>query len=305
MKILIADDRATDREQIESLLREDGNEVIGVADGDAAWRALQVEDPPRIALLDWILPGLHAIEVCRRARQHIAHPYIFLMLLAETHPTQEDLIIAMENGADDYLAKPFHEQELRVRLYAARRIVELQDKLTYLAMHDSLTGALNHAAILETLAREAARAIREGEPLGVILADLDGFRQVNEAHGHIAGDAVLVETTCRLATGLRPYDELGRYGGEEFLIVAPNCDAREIVQLAERLRQRLATAPVSTGTGQVAVTASFGVAASERGRPDPDALLRAVDKALYAAKNAGRNCVAAEPGTDSGSGAPG
>jgi diguanylate cyclase (GGDEF)-like protein len=291
MKILIADNDKPERHRLEVYLRADGHEVDSYADGESTLRALHAPEPPRLAILDWLLPDRLGTEICRYVRRHVTRPHIHLLLLAPNHVSREDLVIAMEAGADDFLAKPFDPQELRARLNSGQRIIELQERLEYFSMHDPQTGALNHGAILEALAREAARAARSNTALSAMLIDLDGLRHVNEKHGYQTGDAVIGEAVRRLAVALRPYDSLGRFGGEEFLVVAPECEAGEAAALAERLRARIGERPFRTDGGEVRVSASVGVATLRGPGLDTDALLRAADGALQRAKQGGHNSV--------------
>jgi two-component system cell cycle response regulator len=167
---------------------------------------------------------------------------------------------------------------------------QLEEVLRRQATRDSLTKVWNHAAIVEGLERELERANREERPLGVILVDLDHFKLVNDTHGHLAGNAVLQEATRRMAAALRPYDMIGRYGGEEFLIVAPGCDRSAVLKLGERLRKQLAEQPIHVGPKAIPVTISLGAVVDSQLKPaDVHSVLHAVDLALYQAKSAGRN----------------
>ena len=298
MRILIAEDEAVSRRILESRLTRWGYEVISAANGQEAWTNLAGSDPPRIAILDWIMPEMDGVEVCRNVRARGDEPYIYLLLL--TTKTQiADLVTAMDAGADDYLTKPFDPHELEVRLRAGRRIIELQEALISAreamrtqATRDGLTGLWNRRAILETLEREISRVKREGKPLGVMLVDLDHFKLVNDTHGHLAGDEVLRETAKRMLAAVRPYDAIGRYGGEEFLIVMPGCDEAGLSSAAERLRSCIGDRAMESPEGRVSVTVSVGVAAlKDPQNAEAGALLRAADAALYEAKARGRNRV--------------
>ena len=245
MQILIAEDDVITRRTLEALLVKWGYAVIVVRDGVEAWKILQGDAAPRLVILDWMMPGLDGIQICRQVRQRAAAPYVYILLLT-AKGNQEDVINGLEAGADDYLTKPFHALELKARLRSGRRILELQQQLIAAreafrlqATHDLLTGLWNHGAILDILQRELDRARRESNPLGVVMADLDHFKQVNDTYGHLAGDAVLREVAKRLSASVRPYDSVARYGGEEFLIVAPNCDPGSGLNLAQRLRSSL------------------------------------------------------------------
>ena len=159
-------------------------------------------------------------------------------------------------------------------------------------MYDRLTGVWNRAAIMDGLHQELDRAARDNTMVGVILADLDHFKAVNDTYGHLAGDAVLQEAARRMRAALRSYDKVGRYGGEEFLIVVPDSTLMNIAALAERIRACISATPVETTAGTLSITSSLGVAANRIGASeDANALIAAADTALYRAKNGGRNRV--------------
>jgi two-component system cell cycle response regulator len=299
MRILFAEDDSVSRRRLSAVLTKWGYKVLQACDGNEAWQVLQHSGAPQLAILDWMMPGLDGIEVCHRVRQLRNEPYTYLLLLtAKTQ--QEDIVAGLEAGADDYLTKPFSLHELQIRLRAGRRILDLQaalisarEKLRTQATHDPLTGLWNRAAIFEVLRREMARAERAGAPLSIIMADVDHFKRVNDVYGHPAGDEVLCEVAQRIRTSRRPYDEVGRYGGEEFLLVLSYCGAQEAAQVAERLRACVEEQPVETLEGKLFVTASFGVATRQRVKEaDMETFLHAADTALYRAKQGGRNRVA-------------
>jgi diguanylate cyclase (GGDEF)-like protein/PAS domain S-box-containing protein len=167
-----------------------------------------------------------------------------------------------------------------------------KETLRFQAAHDALTGLLNRAATLEKLAEELSRAYREKTKLAVIMADLDCFKNINDTYGHLGGDAVLREVARRISESVRPYDVVGRYGGEEIIIALPGCDRAGAVSFAERIREAIESRPVETDEGRIGVTASLGVAIAGDPQPrDPDTVVRDADRALYRAKQHGRNCV--------------
>jgi diguanylate cyclase (GGDEF)-like protein len=298
VRILIADDEDGTRLKLETLLEKLGYEVVVARDGTEAWELLQRDDAPALALLDWLMPGLDGVEVCRRVRRSDRLSYVYIVMLT-VKGQKQDLVAGMEAGADDYLAKPFDVEELRVRLHAGERILALQEELRAQATHDDLTGVLNRGTVLEILQRELALVVRKSVPVAVILADLDDFKHVNDKHGHAIGDTVLREAARRLATPMRPYDAIGRYGGEEFLIVLPGCGMSSALLVAERVRCSVGGRPITTPAGDVAMTVSLGVSAVEKAPTRlADELIQAADDALYRAKRAGRNRVEHASGPD-------
>jgi two-component system, cell cycle response regulator len=218
------------------------------------------------------------------------------VLLVTARSLKQDLLQGLELGADDYLTKPFDAQELRARLHVGGRILNLQDDLLaaqealkFRATHDSLTGIDNRAAIMEALDREISRQLRDNRPFGIVLADIDHFKNVNDTYGHLSGDDVLRMVAERLRNSTRPYDSVGRLGGEEFLIVAPSSDISGTLALAERIRKDIESQSVLAQSGSIRVTVSLGIAVSFHPPCDVKTLLQLADDALYRAKANGRN----------------
>jgi diguanylate cyclase (GGDEF)-like protein len=285
---------------LRNLLKKWGYDPVIARDGNEALRILQSEDAPRLAVLDWMMPGTDGVEVCRQVRAANREPYIYILLLTSRADSQ-DLVDGMDAGADDYLTKPFNAPELRVRLRAGGRIVDLQAELLHArealreqATHDGLTLLFNRTAIMEVLGNEIARAERERQPLALLMVDLDRFKHINDTYGHLDGDAVLRESARRMKAAGRCYDSIGRYGGEEFLIVLPGCNAADAHAQAERVRESLALAPFAAGSGALDVTCSIGVSCvgvSRATHAGADTLIHEADEALYQAKSQGRNRV--------------
>lgn len=298
MKVLVADDEALSCRKLERLLETWGYEVVVAHDGVEALKLLLAPDPPVLAVLDWMMPGLTGPEVIREVRRNVQEPYIFTILLT-ARSQRADLILGLDSGADDYVAKPFDAQELEVRLRGGRRIIELQsalivarEALRVQATRDALTGLYNRRALFEQFGTAFDACLRDGRDLAVFMVDLDRFKLVNDRHGHAGGDSVLAEAANRMRADLRSYDMLGRVGGEEFVAVLPGIDTTDMLYAAERMRLAVGRTPIRHGDTQIAVTCSIGVAALSRCRPRSTAqLMHDADTALYTSKATGRNRV--------------
>ena len=295
-RILIAEDDPLSRRLLEAFLNKWGYEVIAAENGAKAAELLEGDNCPALAILDWMMPGMEGPEICKRVRALTDRPYTYILLLT-ARTQKEDLLRGLESGADDYLTKPFDAHELRARLHVGQRILDLQsgliaarEELRFQATHDPLTGIFNHGVVIETMQREAARQRREGGTFGVILMDLDHFKRINDTYGHVAGDAVLKEVARRATHCVRPYDTVGRYGGEEFLVVAPSSNANGVLGLAERIREAIDAVPFNANGRSIHVTASCGVSVGGKETTlDSEMLLQTIDAALYRAKRNGRN----------------
>lgn len=304
--VLLAHPDPETRARLRLLLRSGGWGVHESPDGSAALHALSASHPPGIALLGRPLAGADPLEICRHLRARAHARYTFVVLLT-TGAAPADLGAALEAGVDDYLALPDQLVALPARLRVARRLVGVYDELLAArdalqerALHDGLTGCLNRTGIYEALAAESAVLARRGGVLGVAMLDLDHFKAVNDTWGHAAGDAVLREVVARARRLLRPYDRIGRVGGEEFLLLAPDCAGEGLRGLAERLRDAIGSAPVIYEGRGIPVSCSIGVV-SVRDAAEAVARVRLADAALYRAKHEGRNRVVEVPDAPVGS----
>jgi len=297
VKILIVDDSEMTRMILQGRLSQWGYEIISARDGYEAWNILQKKGRPRIILLDWMMPNMNGIELCEKIRKQIKEPYIYIILLTAKKGKQ-DLIEAMDAGADDFISKPFDPHILKVRLRAGKRIIELQnelidarEKLRIQATHDSLTQLFNRSELMNMMAREISRARRDKSSIGIVMIDIDFFKSINDTYGHLVGDEVLIELAEQMRQCTRRYDTIGRYGGEEFIIVLPQCAEPEVHCVAERLRQTVCHQPYETREGPVKVSISLGatwIKPSEQDCNEVD-LIAVADQALYTAKHQGRN----------------
>jgi diguanylate cyclase (GGDEF)-like protein len=298
LKILIADDEALSRRLLEKTLERAGYEVIAVENGKLAFEELCKPEGPRLALLDWVMPELDGPGVCRAVRVRSEQTYVYMVLLT-SKGTKEETVLGLESGADDYLTKPFNAEELRARLRVGERILLLEDRLVearenmrFRATHDQLTSLLNRGAVMDLLTRELHRSRREQKSTAIILGDVDHFKRVNDTLGHLVGDEVLMEIANRLLSSVRSYDFVGRYGGEEFMVVLNSCDPAFAPTRAEEIRLAISHRPIQTAKGPLNLTMSAGLLlSSEWGIKSLEELLHEVDNALYQAKSAGRNCL--------------
>jgi two-component system, cell cycle response regulator len=296
MKILIADDESISRRLVESALRKAGHEVVVAKDGEEAWQILN-EQELDIAVLDWVMPGIEGISLCEQLRRQQRDYYVYIILLTGK-ANHKDIIKGLDAGADEFLVKPFDADELRARVRAGERIVTLERRLKNanlqlqaLAATDELTGLLNRRAITARVNEEAKRAAREGYDTCVVMMDLDNFKLINDIHGHLIGDIMLKEMARRMILGIRPYDSLGRFGGDEFLLLLPHANEVQAEKVAERLRKALYNEPVFADDGsRFSISASFGISEIYE-NSDGEIDLSAADAALYAAKHKGGNTI--------------
>jgi len=305
MDVLVVEDSAVYRKLICDELQSWGFSVTVAGNGAEAWRLLDQPSAPKLVLLDWVLPDVDGTELCQRIRQAgSSRPYVYVILLTSKEGRQ-NMLDAMQAGVDDYLIKPFDKSELKARMLVGKRILDLQENLVtaresmrHAATHDSLTGLMNRGEVFDVLERELERGRRERKPVGLILADIDHFKNVNDSLGHLYGDEALKEIARRLRSKMRVYDAIGRYGGEEFLLLLPGCDLTTTLERANQMREFVASKPVVSSGVDRTITVSMGTAVwTGSGRCNAQALLAQADSCLYAAKQKGRNRVEHANGT--------
>lgn len=307
MKLLLVDDEELSMAYLKEVVKPWGYEVITASDGRQAWGLLENEQEPVLAVVDWVMPDIDGIELCRRIRDRAQGNLIYVIMLT-VRSDKEGLVLALNSGADDYISKPFYAEELKSRLQVGRRMLEYQYTLSCLTdeliqanqeLHrmvaiDGLTGIPNRRHFEERYKEEWRRAVRDGIPLAVIMIDIDYFKKYNDFYGHIAGDNCLKQVAQVLSDTIsRAGDLVARCGGEEFVVLLPNTDSVGAVVVAEALRSavnRLALA--HCGSSSQLLSISLGVAAGLPQQGDNSAeLLKKADRALYQAKAAGRNNV--------------
>ncbi|MBC7363034.1 MAG: diguanylate cyclase [Candidatus Aminicenantes bacterium] len=296
--VLVAEDDPLTKRLLEKKLKDWGYTVLKAEDGNKALKTIK-QPEVRMAILDWMMPGLEGPEICSKLRQSKKPKYTYIILLT-ARDTSFDIIQGLEAGADDYMTKPINFMELRARLKTAHRILELEDnlikaqkKLLKLATMDSLTGAWNRRTILSFIREELERFKREKNPFGLLMIDLDNFKNINDSYGHQAGDAVLKNIVKMLKKNLRPFDRIGRYGGDELLILLPNCNIFNTGIIATRLLEHIRKNKINfRHRATLSATLSIGGTSTDSiSQPNLVKLIRTADRALYLAKKLGRDRV--------------
>jgi two-component system, cell cycle response regulator len=306
-RVLVVDDDEIAAELVGSLITNAGYEVVIATSGEQALATLKKDFAP-IIILDRNMPGMDGLTLCRAIRDGSHYPGYVYIMLRTAQDAEEEILAGLDAGADDYLSKRSSGAQLLARLATARRILSLEHSLKLaleerrrMAMTDVLTGCHNRRWFMSQLRREIKRARRFGGDVTLIVVDVDHFKQINDRHGHAAGDAVLIEVVNRLQKALpREYDWCARIGGEEFAVVLPQTDIRGGAIVAERLRTAISAEPIVCGSITLRATVSLGVSCLEL-LPDRDGatveqILRRADDCLYASKKAGRDRITVDAG---------
>jgi two-component system cell cycle response regulator len=297
IRVLVADDSAVSRKLVEQTLSEKQYSMVFAKSGRETVNFF-TEHHPALVIVDWIMPDLTGIEICKHIRSKAHASYTYIILLTGKS-AKESVVEGLAAGADDYLTKPFHPEELIARVGVGLRIIGLQREievknamLQELALTDPLTSLPNRRAIEDWAARQLSGAARYGFPFWVALADLDHFKTVNDTYGHDAGDIVLKAFSQILKTKSRRSDICGRLGGEEFLFVLTHATKEDSKRVIECVRAELEVMKFNFNGNSLTVTASFGLAGFAGTKaPDFNRLVAQADSALYSAKRLGRNRV--------------
>ena len=290
-RILLIEDSRLDRHWLRSRLACKQIEILEAPDG-LAGLAASFADPPDLILLDLGLPLCDGFETLRRLQDDARTRAIPVIVVSATSNTFEKAR-GLDEGAVDYVTKPYDLLELQARIRVALRTKRLQDLLEQRAHVDGLTGLANRLALEDRLATEWAVHQRHGEPLAIWIADLDHFKRINDQYGHAAGDEVLRSAAAALRSTVRATDLAARYGGEEFVVVAPRCGLAGALKTAERFRHGLSSSLITLDRGEtISVTVSVGISSlPEEPVASAAELLARADHALYQAKAQGRNRV--------------
>jgi two-component system, cell cycle response regulator len=301
-KVLVVDDSVVSRKFVEQTLR--GRCELIFAENGTRGLELFAEHQPNVVITDWNMPDPSGIELCKQIRSEfqdpIGAPYTYLILLTG-NTEKEHVVQGLSAGADDYVTKPCHPDELVARVEVARRFVNMHQQLEAknrlleeLALTDPLTGLANRRAVEDWASRQISGAARHGFPFFVVLADLDNFKAVNDTHGHAAGDAVIKQFAAILRRNTRRSNICGRVGGEEFMLVLTHSAEEDVHVITERIRRQCEESEFVSGSAKIRITASFGVAGFHgSSAPSFDELAQQADTALYAAKREGRNRISA------------
>ncbi len=296
MKILVAKSKSSSEEPLEAMLEHWGYDPILFHDGEKVLDRIISDNTPDLVLLDRDLEDVDALNILKKVREQ-ATPYPPYVILFDHDSLTEELVEGLEAGGDDFISEMDHKNEVRARIHVGERMIRLyrrlheaRDRLAQRATHDSLTGILNRDGILDRLRQELSRASRNSSGVGVGMCDIDHFKNINDTYGHQVGDQVLEGVVNCIRNNLREYDCVGRYGGEEFLIVTPDVTDETIDNVFSRLRKKVEQTAFSTDSDDVSLTVSFGIVCSSVG-DEPDDLIAAADRALYRAKRNGRNKV--------------
>lgn len=297
MKILIIEDELIFRRMVKKYLLEAGYEIVEAEDGLSAWELFQKE-PFQLVITDWMMPGLDGPALVQKIRTSGQKSYTYIIMLTAMD-NKDNIVLGLESGADEYLTKPFNSRELIARVASGMRILRLEEELMQariqmeaLAMHDGLTGLLNRRAIEEYAEAEFNMAGRKKQAMSVILLDIDHFKNVNDRFGHKFGDVVLRRVAQTLKEDLRNYDRVGRWGGEEFLLILPDTELKDAVTVAERLRSKTAAVQICLENGETfSIHISLGAACATEKFQSLAKLIDGADQALYQAKQSGRDRV--------------
>ena len=282
MKILIAEDDAVSHRLLESLLIKWNYEVVSCSDGREALEMLLHEDSPSIAILDWMMPEIDGVNVCREVRKLKKDRYTYIIFLT-AKGQQEDIVDGLKAGADDYIIKPFNAHELEMRIRTGRRIIELEEELRDLSFRDSLTGIYNRRGFFTLSDHQLKMAGRQNRTVLLLFADIDNLKDINDTYGHKEGDSVLIETTRILKETYRKSDIIARIGGDEFAVFFMGSSENDAEAITRRLQKNIESYNIKNGKYKLSI--SFGISSfTPESVHDIEDILYQADKLMYEQK---------------------
>lgn len=309
--VLLVEDEPTNRLMTEALLHNLLGCTVHTAENGREALALALQVMPQIVISDWLMPVMDGIEFCRALRETEWGQSMYVIMLTGVE-TEEKVAEAFEAGVDDYIVKPVSTRSLHARMRAALHYVRLLEawehdraqlkqfaaelavsnrRLEHAAMTDLLTGLPNRRAGMQALAKAWSVSLRTSQPVAVLMIDVDHFKSINDSYGHAIGDRVLQEIARVIQSAARKHDNVSRVGGEEFLLVCHDAEQQTALVVAERLRKLIKALRIELDKDVIQMTASIGVATREPAFAEADDMVQSADKALYAAKQAGRDRV--------------
>ena len=286
-RILLVDDDPAIQRLLRRWLEKAGYLVQAVSDGRQAMHMIQ-ENTPQLLITDWQMPEFDGVTLCQWLRQQHLPNYVYTIFLS-SRCSSEDMVTALESGADDFMKKPVVKGELLARVRAGIRVLELESRLNTLANTDPLTGLATRRTFFELVEREWSRAQRHLIPLSCVMIDIDFFKRINDTFGHRTGDQTLMSIAKILRQNCRDTDIIGRYGGEEFCVLLPETNEEQALLWADRVRGTISQSSILTDHTPIRVTASFGAAQRLADTNSPEKLVDLADQALLVAKRSGRD----------------
>jgi len=288
-KILIADDEASIRDGLKAILTPENYDLLFAKDGREAVELFKRQSPD-LVILDVSMPILTGFQALEKIKKFVGERYVPIIFLSAT-ANVDYRVKALSGGAVDYLAKPISPIELIIRVRNFMTMKNKHDELNQAAVYDWMTGALNKGPFLKKAEEELERSKRNNTPLSLIFMDADKFKEINDTVGHIAGDNVIMEIGKRLRRSVRNIDLIGRFGGDEFMVLLPSKGLKETTIVAKRIQDSISSRPVTFEKKRIKITLSQGgIALEQHGKESLREIMRAADESLYESKDKGGNC---------------
>jgi two-component system cell cycle response regulator len=298
-RVLVVDDVEANRELLSQDLEDEGFEVAIVGSGPACLEAVD-RDPPEVILLDIQMSGMDGIETCRRLKADPNTAHIPVLFVTAARGNEQTAVAALQAGGNDFLTKPYSPPILIARVSCQVTISRAHARLRELATTDELTGVSSRRHVFDSLRQTIKLTSRTPGCVACLLADVDHFKTINDTYGHLEGDRVLRTVAHTIQSCVRETDVVGRYGGEEFVVLLPHTGIEGARTVGEKIRGAVAAvcAPITISIGAAArCAAEVPEMLDEAGMEGlVTGLIKEADLATYAAKAAGRNRVMCAPG---------